>query len=73
MLLPKIFPMAMSVFPWKLAVRLTINSGAEVPNATMVSPITKDGTLNLRANELDPSTSIPAPLISRTNPTINNI
>ena len=68
-LLPKILPMAMSVFPWMLAIMLTINSGADVPNATMVSPITKDEMPNFLATEEAPSTKKLAPLIRKTKPT----
>ena len=40
MLEPTTLPIAISVFPLMLANRLTINSGEDVPNDTMVSPIT---------------------------------
>ena len=43
-LLPIIFPIAISVFPLTAAVRLTTSSGADVPKATTVSPMTIVGT-----------------------------
>ena len=39
-LLPTIFPIVISAFPLAAAVRLTAASGAEVPMATIVKPIT---------------------------------
>ena len=38
-LLPTIFPMAMSAFPFLAAITLVTSSGSDVPNATIVSPI----------------------------------
>ena len=43
MLLPTTFPMAMSALPFRAEDTLTVSSGADVPKATMVSPITIDG------------------------------
>ena len=40
-LLPTTLPMAMPALPFSAETMLTVNSGAEVPKATMVSPITK--------------------------------
>lgn len=73
MLLPSTFPIAISVLPDMLAKMLTISSGAEVPNATMVKPITIDEILSFLAIEDDPSTSKSAPLISKTKPRMNKI
>ena len=39
-LLPTTLPMAMSALPFSAEDTLTVNSGAEVPKATIVSPIT---------------------------------
>src|SRR3989338_2306231 len=72
-LLPKIFPMAMSVFPFILAKMLTMSSGVEVPNATMVSPMTRDDMPNFFAMEDAPSTSQSAPLIRSGKPMMNKI
>src|SRR3989344_1881722 len=68
MLLPRILPMAIWLLPWKLANRLTNNSGVEVPNATMVRPMAKSEILNLLAMEDAPSTSQSAPLIRAIKP-----
>src|SRR3989344_1082861 len=73
MLLPKILPMAISVLPWMLAKILTINSGADVPNATMVSPITKAEMPNFLAIDEAPSTKKSAPLTRKANPAIRKI
>ncbi len=50
----------------------TANSGAPVPNATMVRPISCLLTLKFDATEDAPSTSQSAPLISITNPNISS-
>ena len=42
-LLPTTLPMAMSALPFRAEDMLTVSSGAEVPKATMVSPMTMDG------------------------------
>ncbi len=47
MLEPITFPIDMSGEPVKAEYELISNSGAEVPNATMVSPTTKDEILKL--------------------------
>ena len=72
MLLPKIFPIAISVFPFMLANILTINSGADVPKATMVRPITMFEIFNFFATDADPLTNKSAPFISIKKPTMNN-
>jgi hypothetical protein len=71
-LLPKIFPMAISALPLQLAKILIINSGTEVPKATMVSPITSEDTPNLRAKEEAPSTKKSAPFIRKIKPKTKN-
>ena len=55
--------MAMSLLPFMAAVILTANSGALVPKATMVSPITNAGILSFFATDEAPSTKKSAPLI----------
>ena len=47
MLLPTTLPTARSGVPFSADIRLTKNSGIEVPMATMVSPITICGTFSL--------------------------
>ena len=42
-MLPTTLPMAMSALPFRAEDMLTVSSGAEVPKATMVSPMTMDG------------------------------
>ena len=59
-------------FPDNPEVMLTAASGQLVPIETTVSPITTDGILSIPATEEAPSTKKSAPLISRTNPTINS-
>ena len=71
MLLPMILPKAMSFAPLKDAKTLTTNSGAEVPKATIVSPMTNSEILNRFAREEEPVTNQSAPLISKTKPTTN--
>ena len=51
---------------------LTANSGALVPNATMVSPMITLGTRKVRAKAELPSTKKSAPLISATKPSSSN-
>lgn len=69
---PKIFPVAISVEPFKLEIILTTNSGDDVPRATIVKPITKFETLNFLATEDAPSTNKPAPLITKMKPMRSN-
>ena len=52
---------------------LTANSGALVPNATIVSPINILETLKFNATFDAPSTNRSAPLISTAKPTTNKI
>jgi hypothetical protein len=60
-LLPTTFPTAIILFPLIEEIRLTTNSGADVPNATTVKPITIGVTPRLRARLEDPFTSHSAP------------
>lgn len=69
-LLPIIFPMVIPSAPSRLDVIFTTNSGAEVPKATIVSPITISETLSFFASEDAPSTSKSAPFTRMTNPII---
>lgn len=66
-LLHKIFPITNQEFHHMLEITFTTNSGAEVPNATMVSQITISEIENFLANAEAPSTSRSAHLISNTN------
>ena len=70
-LLPTTFPMEIPALCRKAAVILTAASGALVPMATMVSPMTSCGIPSLRANPAAPSTNQSAPFMSRKNPEIN--
>lgn len=67
-LLPKTFPRVIPVAPLRLELILTTSSGAEVPNATIVSQIIISESLNLLAIEEDPITKVSAPLIKITIP-----
>jgi hypothetical protein len=60
-LLPITFPIAISEFPVYAAYVLTINSGADVPNATTVKPITIFGIPYFFAKDDAPSTRRLAP------------
>ena len=60
-LLPTTLPIAISELPFKADTTLTVNSGAEVPNATIVSPITKLEILKRLATEAAPSVKALAP------------
>ena len=73
MLLPITLPKTISPDPEISDLTLTANSGALVPNATIVSPINILDTLKLPATPDAPSTKTSAPLISITNPIINKI
>jgi hypothetical protein len=76
-LLPTTFPIVSSELPLIEAKTFTISSGAEVPKATIVSPITICEILNVSASEDAPSTRKSAPLINKKNPktksTISNV
>ena len=53
---PTTLPIAISGFPLKAACILTRSSGAEVPKATIVIPITSGEILNLEAIDTAPLT-----------------
>jgi hypothetical protein len=72
-LLPRTLPKSISVFPDKCELKEMASSGADVPKATMVSPITTVGILKFFAKEDAPSTKKSAHFISIANPTIDNI
>ena len=61
MLEPTTLPTAMSGVPFRADTRLTNSSGADVPAATMVSPMTISGTCIRRANAEAPSVRRSAP------------
>ena len=71
-LLPTTFPTVMPALPFKAAVILTAASGALVPMATIVRPITNCGMPNLSAIPDVPSTNQSAPFTSSTKPSANN-
>ena len=72
MLLPKTLPIAMAeLVPLAAATVLTTSSGAEVPKATTVSPMTSDEMLNLCAIDEAPSVSQSAPLMTISSPMAN--
>ena len=56
MLEPTTLPMAISLLPFSAALKLTANSGALVPKATMVRSMTKLGIRSFFAMEDAPST-----------------
>ena len=58
---PTTLPIATSAFPSNAPMKLTTNSGIEVPIPTMAAPITKSDTLYLRAIAAAPATNISAP------------
>lgn len=60
-LLPTTLPIASSALPWIADMRLMTNSGAEVPNATTVSPIMRSETPQRFAIADAPSVRIFAP------------
>ena len=62
------FPIVISAFPANAAVILTAASGAEVPIATIVNPITNCGIPNFAAILAAPSTNQSAPFTSITKP-----
>ncbi len=55
-LLPKTFPKAIPLLPFREALMLTATSGADVPKATTVKPIKSADTLSLFAMPAAPST-----------------
>ena len=71
-LLPRTLPTKISVLPLISEEKETASSGAPVPNATIVRPISSLLTLKFDAIEEDPSTKKSAPLISKMNPAIRS-
>ena len=69
-LLPTTLPIAISPLPSNADLVDTASSGALVPKATTVIPITNAETFSLPAIPLAPSTKRSAPTISRAMPTI---
>ena len=67
---PITLPSTISVEPSDKALIEIANSGADVPKATIVKPISAFGTLQFAAVDDAPSTNQSAPLINNTNPTI---
>ncbi len=67
-LLPMTLPTKISVLPLINEENETASSGAPVPKATIVRPISSLLTLKLDATEDAPSTSQSAPLINKTKP-----
>ena len=67
---PTTLPTAMSGVPFRADTRLTNSSGADVPAATMVSPITISGTFIRRASAEAPSVRRSAPHKTSATPTI---
>ena len=65
---PTIFETDMSKFPCIAANMLTINSGREVPKATIVNPTIIVETPSFLAKEEEPSISYDAPFVSSINP-----
>lgn len=70
---PTTFPNARSVFPESALVTDTRSSGEDVPNATIVRPITIGDIFSLSDTEDAPETRKSAPLISINNPTTKRI
>ena len=70
MLLPTILPTESPEAPFNAAPTLTTSSGAEVPKATTVKPITRGETFNLSARATEPLTRNSAPPNRRINPKI---
>ena len=71
-LLPRIFVRAMSDEPSVAATMFTTSSGADVPKATIVRPITKSEILRRFANPDAPLISQSAEIVNSTKPIINN-
>ena len=67
---PNIFPIIISLAPFKDEIILTASSGALVPIDTIVRPTITAGIPNFLAIADAPSTNISAPLIRRINPII---
>ena len=67
-LLPTTLPMEMSALPFRADDTLTASSGAEVPKATMVRPMTMLGMLKRLATDAAPSVRPLAPSRMRMSP-----
>jgi hypothetical protein len=67
-LLPMIFPTAISLLPFIAAVTLTTSSGRDVPKATIVRPMIRVETPNFLAIEEAPRTRMSAPHTRMRNP-----
>ena len=67
---PTTLPTARSAVPFSAETRLTQNSGADVPSATMVSPITICGICIRSASATAPSVRRSAPQRTSTTPAI---
>jgi hypothetical protein len=65
------FPSAISDEPDLAANRFTKSSGVEVPNATIVSPITREGIPNRFESEAEPFTRRSAPFSKKITPNMN--
>ena len=72
MLLPTTLPIAISALPFKAEDTLTVSSGADVPKATIVSPITMLGIRKRWATDAAPSVSPLAPNRMRRSPPTSN-
>ena len=70
-LLPTTLPIAISALPCSEESTLITSSGAEVPKATMVNPITRSEIRKRLATEAAPSVSPFAPIKIKANPPIN--
>lgn len=71
-LLPTTLPIANSALPSMADRMLITNSGAEVPNATIVNPITRSLTPHFFATDDAPSVRQLAPTKIKARPPINN-
>ena len=71
-LLPTTLPIAKPALPCIAEVMLTTSSGADVPKATIVRPMTKSDILKRFARAEAPSVKAFAPYKIRTSPPINN-
>ncbi len=72
-LLPRMFPIAKFVVSLIAENMLTTHSGAEVPKAIMVSPITIGGMWAFFDNDDAPRTRASAPPTRITSPSINSM
>ena len=70
---PSTLPIAIPELPLIAEIILTSNSGADVPKATIVIPITSGDMRYLRARATPPSTSQSPPKKSIANPASNLI